>query len=305
MNRDSGLSTVLALVGLASCVATAPSAAAPPPPATARTYTIDLRVIDWTVRPGVVAALWAFSNTQNPATLPGPVIRANQGDLLRVVFRNTHIKPHTLHFHGFHPIAMDGILPVEPGREFVYEYVADPPGTYAYHCHINTPVHQDRGMLGQFIVDTPLEPRVDKEFLLVVDEVPRDWSSLGDDPTPQTHEYVINGKAYDPAAAGGNLDRSRMIVRSGEKVRLRVTNFGFSPHALRLDGHQLSVVQGSDPLGTPQPDPAPELVTNQSLNITFTAGAPGTYRLRSARPEDNTNGGTAPGGMQTELVVTN
>lgn len=269
-----------------------------------RNYTIDINQYDWTFRPGVTTKAWLFSDTINPPRLPGPTIEANQGDLVRIVFKNTHIKPHTLHFHGFHPESVDGVLPVEPGKEFLIEIPVQPYGTYVYHCHINTPVHQDRGMMGQYIVRTPLEPVVNKEFLLVIDEHPRDFTALGDDPDPSTHEYLINGKSYDPNAPGKNIDISRMTVKTGDKVRIRLSSFGFTKHNMTLDGHQLCWVFGSNPLGAPTCEQAPLILTNQSLNLTFTAGAPGTYRFYGTDSRDTHNADGSPGGMQTELVVT-
>lgn len=269
-----------------------------------RNYVIDIDQYDWTIRPGVTVKAWLFSDTVNPPRLPGPVIEANQGDLVRILFKNPHIKPHTLHFHGFHPEQADGVMPVEPEKSFLYEIPAQPYGTYVYHCHINTPVHQDRGMMGQYIVRTHLEPVVNKEFLLVIDEHPRDFIALGDDPVTATHEYLINGKAYDPNAPGKNIDVSRMFVRTGEKVRIRLSSFGFTKHRVKLEGHQLCWVFGSNPLGTPKCEDTPLILTNMSLNLTFTAGAPGTYRFYGVEPDDTKNNGVSPGGMQTELVVT-
>ncbi len=319
-----------------------------------REFTIDLNVVpNYEIRPAVppeitdaaVVQLWAFAcRFADPPvpfcapgagpTLPGPLIRVNKGDLVRLTFKNTHEKPHTMHWHGFHRNIVDGVHPVPPHEDFLIEFVANPCGTYVYHCHINTPLHQDRGMYGQFVVDCPgSEPElpVDHEFLVVVDEQPRDWPALGDDPKPDTHEFIINGKAIvgpvvlgvpDPLAnnirtilGDGTVVLGPMVVHTGDQVRIRLSSFGMAVHEMELVGPLLSetvqaiaVRQGSNPvLARPAsiPEPPLEVVTNHSLNLTFTAGPPGTYLFRSTKLEERTNFGGVPGagGMQTILVV--
>ena len=55
---------------------------------------------------------WTYNGT-----VPGPVLRATEGDMLRVNFVNAGSHPHTIHFHGIHPTNMDGVFEVvPPGR---------------------------------------------------------------------------------------------------------------------------------------------------------------------------------------------
>ncbi len=248
-----------------------------------REFTFNLNVVpDYEIRPKVPAAgsgmlpaahvqLWAFAcrSSSNPLppdlcgplvdpTLPGPLLHVSKGDLVRLIFKNTHEKPHTIHLHGFHRNNVDGVHPVAPHENFLIEFVANPCGTYVYHCHINTPLHQDRGMYGQFVVDCPdsdQNPTDLHEFLLVVDEQPRDWPALGDDPSPETHEYIINGKAFvGPAVLGvpdppaNNMNNIRtilgdgtvmtgpMVVHKDDLVRIRLSSFGMANHEMELFG---------------------------------------------------------------------
>ena len=85
------------------------------------------------IAPGLVFPAWTFNGQ-----VPGPTLRATEGDRVRVRFVNQGTHPHTLHFHGWHPPAMDGSLPehqVAPGGEFLYEFDAEPFGLHLYHCH--------------------------------------------------------------------------------------------------------------------------------------------------------------------------
>ena len=120
-----------------------------------REYTltaVDRRI---EVAQGVFFEAWTYNGT-----VPGPVIRATQDDLLRVSFVNGGAHPHTIHFHGIHPANMDGVFEVvEPGGSYTYEFPARPYGMQLYHCH-STPLkkHIHKGLYGAFIIDPP-EPR--------------------------------------------------------------------------------------------------------------------------------------------------
>ncbi|HEY9658829.1 MAG TPA: multicopper oxidase domain-containing protein [Allocoleopsis sp.] len=88
--------------------------------------------------------------------LPGPTLRAKQGDRVRVVFLNKGGHSHTMHFHGMHPAEADGIKPVRNDTAAIYEFDAEPYGVHLYHCHVS-PVsrHIGKGMYGMFIIDPP------------------------------------------------------------------------------------------------------------------------------------------------------
>ncbi|MCE2497618.1 MAG: multicopper oxidase domain-containing protein [Nitrosopumilaceae archaeon] len=117
------------------------------------------------VAPGVFYNVWTFNGT-----VPGPTIRATEGDLVRITFVNNGTKPHTMHFHGIHPAIMDGVF--EPvgggGGQFTYEFEAGPVGVHPYHCHI-MPLeeHIIHGLYGVFIVD-PEEGRAPADELVMV-----------------------------------------------------------------------------------------------------------------------------------------
>jgi len=98
----------------------------------------------------------AFNTWNLNGRVPGPTLRVNQGDRVRVIFDNQGGHSHSLHFHGVHPAAMDGVEPVLNGKTTVYEFDAEPYGLHLYHCHIApVPRHIGKGMYGMFIVDPP------------------------------------------------------------------------------------------------------------------------------------------------------
>jgi manganese oxidase len=104
--------------------------------------------------------------------VPGPTLRATEGDRVRVTFVNQGSHPHTIHFHGWHPPEMDGSLPaheVAPGGRFVYEFDAEPFGMHLYHCHAS-PLkrHIHKGLYGVFLVDPRDKPRPPADELVMV-----------------------------------------------------------------------------------------------------------------------------------------
>ena len=112
-------------------------------------YAVDREI---EIAPGLFFPAWTYNGQ-----VPGPTIRATEGDRLRVTFRNLGTHAHSMHFHGWHPPAMDGSLTgqeVLPGQTFVYEFDADPFGLHLYHCHtVPLKRHIHKGLYGTFIVD--------------------------------------------------------------------------------------------------------------------------------------------------------
>jgi FtsP/CotA-like multicopper oxidase with cupredoxin domain len=120
------------------------------------------------VAPGVKYAAWAYNGR-----VPGPTLRAREGERLRINFINASVHPHTMHFHGIHRDLSDGIPGVGvgnigPGGSTTYEFNATPFGLHLYHCH-STPLaaHIAKGLYGMFIID-PKEGRPPADELVMV-----------------------------------------------------------------------------------------------------------------------------------------
>lgn len=133
---------------------------------TLREFTIiaeDDKIME--ISPGVFYNVWTFNGT-----VPGPTIRATEGDLVRIHFINNGTRQHTMHFHGIHAAEMDGVF--EPvgahGGQYTYEWIAGPVGVHPYHCHI-MPLeeHIIHGLYGVYIVD-PKEGRPPADEMVMV-----------------------------------------------------------------------------------------------------------------------------------------
>jgi hypothetical protein len=182
------------------------------------------------ILPGKVIDLWGYNGSA-----PGPTIQVNQGDRVRVVFDNHLPEPSSIHWHGFEiPEAMDGVpgigqKPVSPGGRFVYEFTLHQEGTYFYHSHMA--MQEMLGMLGAFIMHPTQAwtPEVAGDHVIMLQE----YAVLPDNTVPNTMsmEYnwlTFNGKA-GPAA-------TPIVVRLGDRVRIRLINLGMDHHPIHLHG---------------------------------------------------------------------
>ena len=112
-----------------------------------------------TIAPGVEFSAWAYNGQ-----VPGPTLRVEEGDLVRIEFTNAGEHAHTIHPHlkNTNP-RMDGVPQTGPGvvssgESFTYEWVARPAGVHLYHCHsLPLKAHIHRGLYGTIVVDTDPE----------------------------------------------------------------------------------------------------------------------------------------------------
>ena len=178
---------------------------------------------------------WGFNGST-----PGPAIEVIEGDRVRIHLTNKLPESTTIHWHGLEiPIEMDGTPNIsqpliEPGETFTYEFTLNQNGTFFYHSH--GPMQEMMGMIGLFIIHpkVPHEPRVDKDIGLILQE----WAVLPNNSVPNTlamefNWLTINGKSA-PAT-------TPLIIKQGERVRIRMVNLGMDHHPMHLHGHQFYI----------------------------------------------------------------
>jgi len=147
---------------------------------------------------GPTVQTWAYGDR-----LPGPVVRATAGDLIRVTLDNQLPAETSIHWHGIAVRnAADGVPgltqdAVRHGSTFAYEFVAPDPGTYFYHPHVG--VQLDRGLYAPLIIDDPHEPGAyDLEWIVVLD----DWID-GTGKTPDDVLAELTASTSSPGSMGG------------------------------------------------------------------------------------------------------
>lgn len=176
---------------------------------------------------GVRYVGWTFGGT-----VPGPVLRVREGDLVRITLVNeAEGMPHSIDFHASR-IPMDHAMKsIAPGDSLSFEFQATTAGVFMVHC--GTPpvlMHIAQGMYLPIIVDPKggWPTKVDKEFVLVQSEfypkasivdtavLEGDWDAMLDN---RASYVVFNGRANQYQAAP-------LIVDEGDRVRLFVMNAG-------------------------------------------------------------------------------
>ncbi|MFM2130732.1 MAG: hypothetical protein RL477_2278 [Pseudomonadota bacterium] len=217
------------------------------------------------------ARLLGASNPETPvwaynASVPGPVIRARQGETLRVRVENALAEETTVHWHGLRvPNAMDGVpeltqKAIAPGSSFDYVFDLKDAGTYWYHPHANGAEQIGRGLYGALIVEEREAPRVDRDLLWVID----DWR-LGRDAS-----ISPDFGAFMDMSHGGRLGNvvtingrpaEDLAVRAGERLRLRLVNVANARiFALRFNGHRPIVISHDGQPVAPHEAPAGRVV---------------------------------------------
>ncbi len=163
------------------------------------------------VAPGVKYDAWAYNGR-----VPGPTLRAREGERLRVRFVNGGRHPHTIHFHGIHTARMDGVPGVgagdiQPGESTTYEFEATPFGVHLYHCHsIPLAEHIAKGLYGAFIID-PKQGRASADELVMV------MNGFDTNFDRSNEVYAVNTVAFD------YLHRP-VVVKRNQPVRIYLVN---------------------------------------------------------------------------------
>ena len=178
------------------------------------------------IAPGMFFPAWTYNGQ-----VPGPTIRATEGDRVKVTFKNLGTHPHSIHFHGWHPPGMDGALAgqeVQPGETFVYEFDADPFGLHLYHCHtVPLKRHIHKGLYGAFII----APRGSSGSRPPADELVMVMNAFDTTFDAENEVYAVN-----TVANGYMHDPIRVTV--GRLVRIYLVNVTeFDPiNSLHLHG---------------------------------------------------------------------
>jgi manganese oxidase len=251
-----------------------------------KVFRLVAEVIRQKISPMKSIDLWGFNGSA-----PGPTIQVNQGDHVRVAFENHLPEPTSLHWHGIEDTilndGMPGISqpPVEPGGRFVYEFDIHQEGTYFYHSHMA--MQEMTGMLGGFIMHPrePYRPHCDKDFLIHLQE----YAVLPSNTIPNTMNMEFNWLLLNGKAGPANTP---LIVKLGDRVRIRFVNLGMDHHPMHIHGHTFYVTGtegGRIPEAAWWPGNTVLVGVAQARTIEFVANNPGDWMLHCHLPHHMMN----------------
>jgi FtsP/CotA-like multicopper oxidase with cupredoxin domain len=229
------------------------------------------------IAPGMVANLWGYNGQS-----PGPTIECVEGDKVRIFVTNRLPEHTTIHWHGvLLPNGMDGVggltqPHIPAGKTYVYEFVMKHSGTFMYHPHADEMVQMAMGMMG-FIVVHPRDPnlyRVDRDFVFLINAFDIDPGSY----TPKVNTMLdFNLWCWNSRVFPG-IDP--LVVRKGDRVRIRMGNLTMTNHPIHIHGHNFSVTctdGGWVKKSARWPETTVDMPIGALRAIEFVADAPGDW----------------------------
>ncbi len=229
--------------------------------------------------PGFWVNCWGYNGSS-----PGPTIEAVEGDRVRIYVTNNLNEPTTVHWHGIIvPNGMDGVAglnqrAIQPGETFKYEFTLKQNGTFMYHPHSDEMFQIALGMEGFFIIHPreAEEPAVDRDFAIFLHE----WRVPMGAKTPVPFEmtdfnlFTFNSVLYPKSEA--------LVVKTGERVRIRFGNIMMNSHPIHLHGHEFLITRKG---GRRLPEAAQDsavtvnVAPGETRDIEFIADNPGDWAL--------------------------
>ena len=215
---------------------------------------------------------------------PGPTIEAFEGDRVRILVTNNLPEGTSVHWHGFIlPNGMDGVSglnqpKIAPGETYAYEFTLKQTGTLMYHPHFDEMVQIALGMHGFFVIhprDAAVR-RVDRDFAIFLNEWFIKPGTATPDPTVMLdfNTFTFNSRVFPGTDA--------LLVRTGDRVRIRIANLSMNSHPIHFHGHKFWVT-GTDAGPIPQSAWTPENTVNVPVGTTrdieFVADNPGDWAL--------------------------
>ena len=239
--------------------------------------------------PGMKAHLWGYNGQS-----PGPTIEAVEGDKVRIFVTNKLPEATAVHWHGqLLPNGMDGVTGltqpgIPPGKTFVYEFILRKSGTFMYHPHSDEMVQMAMGMMGFFVVHPrdPAERRVDRDFVFLLNAFDIEAGSY----VPKVNTMLdFNLWCFNSRVFPG-IDP--LVVRQGDKVRVRFGNLTMTNHPIHMHGYDFKVT-GTDggwrPSRIQWPEVSIDVAVGQMRAFEFVADVPGDWALHCHKSHHTMN----------------
>lgn len=239
--------------------------------------------------PGFWVNCWGYNGSS-----PGPTIEAVEGDRVRIYVTNKLNEPTSVHWHGIIlPNGMDGVAglnqkPIQPGETFKYEFTLRQNGTFMYHPHSDEMVQIALGMEGFFIIHPRNgdDPPIDRDFAIFLHE----WRVPMGAKTPIPFEmldfnlFTFNSVLYPLIES--------LVVRTGDRVRIRFGNIMMSSHPIHVHGHEFFVTRKGAKRLPPMAQTSEVTVLvapGETRDIEFIADNPGDWALHCHKSHHTMN----------------
>lgn len=239
--------------------------------------------------PGFWVNCWGYNGSS-----PGPTIEAIEGDRVRILVTNKLNEPTSVHWHGIIlPNGMDGVAglnqrAIPPGETFKYEFTLKQNGTFMYHSHSDEMTQIGLGMEGFFIIHPRDgdDPPIDRDFAIFLHE----WRVPMGAKTPIPFEmldfnlFTFNSVLYPTTES--------LVVKTGDRVRIRFGNVMMSTHPIHIHGHEFLVTRKGGKRLSPaaQSSEVTVLVApGETRDIEFIADNPGDWALHCHKSHHTMN----------------
>jgi len=246
--------------------------------------------------PGMSVKCWGYNGQT-----PGPTIEAVEGDRVRILVTNRLPEHTTIHWHGiFLPNGMDGVgglnqPHIKPGETYVYEFTLRQHGTFMYHPHADEMLQLAVGMMGIFVIHprVPENPPVDRDFAIMLHAWAVHPGTYRPDPAVMLdfNMFTFNSKVF-PAI-------DPLVVRTGDRVRIRLANLSMDEHPIHIHGHSMWVTAtdgGTIPRSAQWPETTALIPVGATRDVEFIADAPGDWAFHCHKSHHTMNamGHTVP-----------
>jgi FtsP/CotA-like multicopper oxidase with cupredoxin domain len=250
-------------------------------------FSLTSSIVTWEVSPGKTVDAWAYNGT-----VPGPTLRVNPGDKVKVVIKNELPESTAIHFHGLlTPNSQDGVpeitqAPIKPGQTFTYSFTAQStPAVGMYHSHQDAVKQVPNGLAGAFLIGhepVPAGVTLAQEQIMMLN----DAGTIG---------LSLNGKSF-PAT-------TPIVAKLGDWVEVHYMNEGQMAHPMHLHGMAQTVI-AKDGYPLPQPYDADTIMVGPGERYTVLVHAvtPGTW-VWHCHILSHAESETGMFGMVTAMVV--
>jgi uncharacterized cupredoxin-like copper-binding protein len=224
-------------------------------------FDLTAKIVDWEIEPGKTVKAWTYNGV-----VPGPTLKVEIGDKVKIVIQNELPESTSIHFHGLKtPNDMDGVpditqAPVKPGTAFTYAFTAQGPAVGMYHSHQNAVTQVPNGLAGAFLIGQEPVPAGVK----VAQELPMMLNDAG------TIGLTLNGKSF-PATAP-------VVTKLGEYVMVHYLNEGMMAHPMHLHGMVQKII-AKDGIPLAQPYEADTILVSpgERYTVLIHADTPGVW----------------------------